>query len=159
MQITTKTTVKMITRGYFVAALAASSTHAVVAAHKAGLTGWEAWSVPVMVDGMAVLGLIMRSDAFASDTRRLGLRVQVIMGVVQVLLNVYAASSWGGVVYGVAVVGLYVAAEALSDRIRGKDVEEAEKAAQRRSQAAKQAASTRKANADAKTRRSKIKAV
>lgn len=150
MQITAANTVKWITRGYFLGALAASSTHAVIAAEKAGLSGWEAWSVPVMVDGMATLGLVMRGDAFASDTQRLGFRVQMIMACVQVALNVFAAHNVGGMVYGVAVVALYVAAETLAKGLRTREAEKAELTRQKRSQAAKQGAATRKARTPAK---------
>lgn len=159
MQITAASAVKWITRGYFLGALAASSTHAVVAAHKAGLDGWEAWSVPLMVDGMATLGLVMRGEAFASDTQRMGFRVQMIMACVQMIMNVYAAGNWGGMIYGVAVVGLYVAAETLAKGLRTRETEQAELARERRSQRAKRAAQTRRDNAQAKTQRAKIKAV
>lgn len=159
MQITAANTVKWITRGYFLGALAASSSHAVVAAHKAGLTGWEAWSVPLMVDGMATLGLVMRGEAFASDTRRMGFRVQMIMACLQVALNVYAAGNWGGVIYGIAVVGLYVAAETLAKGLRTKETEAQEIAAQKRREGAVKAAQTRKANREAKDNRKMIKAI
>jgi hypothetical protein len=159
MQITAANAVKWITRGYFLGALAASSSHAVVAAHKAGLDGWEAWSVPVMVDGMATLGLVMRGESFASDTRRMGFRVQMIMACVQLIMNTYAAGNWGGVVYGVAVVGLYVAAETLAKGLRTREAEEAVLAREKRSQAAKRASETRRANREATTQRAKIKAV
>jgi hypothetical protein len=159
MQITAANTVKWITRGYFLGALAASSTHAVLAAEKAGLTGWEAWSVPVMVDGMATLGLVMRGEAFASDTQRMGFRVQMIMACLQVALNVFAAHNVGGMVYGVAVVGLYVAAETLTKGLRTRETEQAELAAHRRSETAKRAAETRKANKAAKDSRKLIKAI
>ncbi len=159
MQITAANTVKWITRGYFLGALAASSSHAVEAAHKAGLSGWEAWSVPLMVDGMATLGLVMRGEAFATTTQRMGFRVQMIMACLQVALNVYAASNWGGVVYGVAVVGLYVAAETLAKGLRTREAEQADLAAQRRREASKKAAATRKANQAAKDNRKMIKAI
>jgi hypothetical protein len=156
MQITTQSAVKAIVKGYFVLALGISSVHAVESAHRAGLVGWEAWMVPLMVDGMALLGFIMRGQKFASDTRRLGLRVQAIMGVVQLVCNVGAAHSWGGIVFGIAVVTLYVAAEWLSDKVRGREAEDAELAAQRRSEASRKAAATRKASAEVKTRRQKM---
>lgn len=159
MQITAASAVKWITRGYFLGALAASSTHAVEAAHKAGLDGWEAWSVPLMVDGMATLGLVMRGEAFASDTRRMGFKVQMIMASVQLIMNVYAASNWGGVIYGVGVVGLYVAAETLAKGLRTRETEAQELVAQKRREGAAKAAATRKANREAKTQRAKIKAV
>lgn len=145
MNITPETTVKMITRAYFVGGLAASATHTVEAAHMSGLTGAEALSVPFLVDGVALLGLVMRGRAFSTPTKALGMRVQMIMGAVSMIINVYAAHTWGGVVYGMAVVGLYMAAEWLSTRLESAATEEARNAAQRRSESARQAAKTRAA--------------
>jgi hypothetical protein len=101
----------------------------------------------------------MRGDAFASDTRRMGFRVQMIMACLQVALNVYAAHNMGGVIYGVAVVGLYVAAETLAKGLRTRETEQAEIVTQRRSQAAAKAAETRKVNKEAKINRKTLKAI
>lgn len=142
-------TVKLITRAYFLGCLAMSASHAVEAAHMAGLTGYEAYAVPVLVDGVAALGMTLRSETFSTRTQRDGLRVQAAMTAVSMIINVYAATSWGGVVLGMALPGLYMAAEWLSGRVESATTEQAARAAQRRSEAARRAAATRRAQKEA----------
>lgn len=142
----TKTTItKAIVKGYFVAALAASFTHLIAAAHKGGLEGWEAWSVPFMIDGIAILGLIMRGTEFDTRTRKIGFRVQCGAGFLSLLGNVFAAHNIGGAVYGVGVVALFILAEWLSDNM-GTAKDEAKRNAVAKAQA------TRKRNARAANR-------
>lgn len=108
---------KAIVKGYFFAALAASFTHLITAAHKGGLHGWEAWSVPFMIDGIAILGLIMRGAEFDTRTRKIGFKVQCGAGLLSLLGNVFAAQNIGGAVYGVGIVALFILAEWLSDNM------------------------------------------
>jgi hypothetical protein len=147
--------VRGITKLYFVAALAGSFTHIITAAHKTGLVGWEAWSTPFMIDGLAVIGMVMRSEAFSQATRSTGLRVQAVMGLVSLVANVYAASTVGGVLYGVAVVALFLAAEWLTGQLAPASADQAAAVKAKRQAAAAKGAATRKANAaTAKPRRS-----
>lgn len=120
--------VKLIVRGYFFFAIAASFTHLITAAQKGGLAGWEAWSVPFLVDGIAIVGLIMRGEEFDTRTRKIGFRVQCGAGLLSLLGNVFAARNLGGAVFGVAVVGLFVLTEWLSDNM-GSAKDEAKRAA------------------------------
>lgn len=139
-------TVKWITKGYFVGTLAMSASHMITAAHMSGLTGVEALSVPLLVDGVAALGMTMRGKAFSSRTQRDGMWVQGGAAAVSAVINVYAAQGvWGGVVLGLLLPALYMAAEALTGRLESAATEEAAKAAQKRSQAASKAAATRRA--------------
>lgn len=141
------TIVRVIVKLYFLAALAGSFTHIVEAAFKIGLTGWEAWSTPFMIDGLAVIGMIMRTEAFSIRTRSLGFRVQVICGLMSLTANVYAAHNLGGVLYGVGVVALFLAAEWLTGQLESAEADRQREAAEKRSQAASKAAATRKRNA------------
>lgn len=157
--------VRAIVALYFVGALAGSLTHTITAVHKLGLHGWEAVAMPFMIDGLAILGLIMRSAQFASHTRRTGARVQFGAGVVQLAANVYAASNLGGVVFGAGLVATYALAEWLSGQLDTSEDELATRVATeiavRRSEAARKAAATRKANANKKakaTRKRKVQA-
>lgn len=109
--------VKVIVRGYFFFAIAASFTHLITAATKGGLAGWEAWAVPFLVDGIAILGLIMRGAEFDTRTRKIGFRVQCGAGLLSLLGNVFAARNLGGAVFGVATVALFVLTEWLSDNM------------------------------------------
>lgn len=142
--------VKVIVKLYFVGALAGSFAHTITAAHKAGLGGWEAWSIPFMIDGLAIIGMIMRSAAFSQATRETGLRVQAVMGLVSMATNVYAAHNAGGAVYGAALVALWLASEHLASNLAPASVDQAAAAKAKRSEAARKAAVTRKANAKAK---------
>ncbi len=141
--------VQAIVKLYFVGALAGSFVHIISAAEKLGLSGWEAWSTPFMIDGLALIGMVMRSDDFSAATRKLGFRVQVVMGAFSLVANVYAAKSVGGVIYGVMIVALYIAAEWITDRIESVQVDRDREAAIKRSEAARKAAATKKNNARA----------
>lgn len=143
--------IRGIVRAYFVAALLGSFVHVVEAAGLVGLTGWEKWSTPFMIDGLAVVGMVMRSASFAEKTRRSGFRVQCVMGLISLVANVYAAQNLGGVIYGVGIVTLFIAAERLVDRIESAQVDRDRDAKAKRQEAARKAAVTRKANAQAKT--------
>lgn len=118
--------VKAIVKLYFLAALAGSFTHIIHAAGMTGLTGWEMYATPFMIDGLAILGMIMRSEQFSTRTRRIGFKVQCVMGSLSLVANVY--SGWGtvgGVLFGFALVALFLAAEWLADNIEGVEVDEA----------------------------------
>lgn len=110
------TTVQMIVKLYFFAALTGSFTHTITAATKVGLSGWEAYSTPFMIDGLAVIGMVMRSEEFASRTRKIGFRVQMVMGCMSLTANVYAAHNTGGMIFGVGIVALFLMAEWLGDK-------------------------------------------
>lgn len=143
--------VKAIVRSYFVAALIGSFTHVVHAAHKVGLHGWEMWSTPFMIDGIAIIGLIMRGDQFSDDTRRWGLITQYGAGTMSLIANVYAAENAGGMIYGVGIVALFLFSEFLSTKITSAaDIAAAEAAADA---AAADAAKRADRNAKARTRR------
>ena len=142
--------VRSIVKLYFVAALAGSFTHTITAAHKAGLAGWEAWSTPFMIDGLAIIGLVMRTEQFSQATRKLGLRVQAVMGLVSMAANVYAAHNLGGALYGAALVVLWLASEHLAANLEPASADQARATQAKRSAAAKKAAATRKRNARAK---------
>lgn len=118
------------------------------AAHMSGLTGIEALSVPLLVDGVAALGMTMRGQAFSSRTQRDGVRVQAGAAAVSAVINVYAAQGvWGAVVLGLLLPGLYMGAEWLTGRLESAATEEARNAAQRRREAVAKGIATRKANA------------
>lgn len=151
--------VQAIVKVYFVAAIAASFVHIIEAAHKIGLGGWEAWSTPFMIDGLAIVGMIMRGASYSKATRKIGFRVQIAAGSISLIANVYAADNLGGRIYGVAIIVLFLTAEWLADKIESAEAEQARQAskdaAAKRSAAATKAAQTRKRNATAKSRKRK----
>lgn len=117
--------IKVIAKLYFLGAMVASFLHLIHAAQKGGLTGAEAYSVPFMVDGLALTGLIMRGEEFSTRTRRIGFRVFLLTGSLSLAGNVFAASNIGGAAYGVAIVALFVGMEWLSDNIESAAAEKA----------------------------------
>jgi hypothetical protein len=143
--------IAVIVRLYFAAAIIASFSHVITTSEKLGLTGWELWSTPFMVDGIAIIGLVMRSASFSSDTQRIGFRTQMVAGGMSLVANVAAAHTFGGYLYGVGVVALFVYAEWLSGKIESAESEQArifaEEAAAKRASAVAKAAATRKRNA------------
>lgn len=139
--------VQAIVKLYFVGALAGSFVHIISAAEKLGLSGWESWSTPFMIDGLALIGMVLRSEDFSQATRKLGFRVQMVMGAFSLIANVYAAKNIGGVIYGVMIVALYIAAEWITDRVESSQVDRDRETAIKRSEAALKAAETRKRNA------------
>jgi hypothetical protein len=144
--------VKAIVKLYFLGALAVSFTHIIEASHKLGLFGWQSWTTPFAIDGIAVIGMVMRSVAFSTATRRLGFRVQITAGALSLACNVFAGNTLGERIYGVLIVALFVFSEWLSDRIESREVEEAREQAAKRSAAAAKASATRKANRQAAER-------
>jgi len=122
--------VKGITKLYFAGALTGSFIHIVIAAEKLGGSGVEAYATPFMIDGIAIIGMVMRGEEFSTRTNKIGFRVQCVMGAMSLAMNVYAAHSLFGVLFGIAIVGLFVFAEWLKDQIEGREVDEVAQAQQ-----------------------------
>ncbi len=139
--------VKVIAKAYFFGAIAISFIHLVEAARKGGLNGYESYTVPFMIDGIAIIGLIMRGKEFSMATRKTGFKVQVGAGALSLAGNVFAAHNLGGAVYGIGIVLLFLMAEWLSDNIKSADVDRVAEQATKRQAAAQKAAATRKRNA------------
>lgn len=139
--------VKGIAKVYFFGAIAISFIHLVAAAHKGGLNGYEAYTVPVMIDGIAIIGLVMRGTEFSIATRKIGFRVQIAAGALSLLGNVFAAHNLGGAVYGVAIVALFLLAEWLSDKIESAEVDQEAQEAEKRAARNLQARQRRQATA------------
>jgi hypothetical protein len=139
------TVIKVIAKLYFAGALIGSFLHLIHAAQKGGLTGAEAYSVPFMIDGLALTALVMRGSEFSTRTRRIGFRVFLFTGSMSLAGNVFAAHNIGGAVYGVAIVALFLGMEWLSDHIESAQAE-ADKLAATEAEA-KKAASIAKAQA------------
>jgi hypothetical protein len=109
--------VAVIVRAFMLGAAAISFMHIVATSQALGL-GWEAWTVPGFVDGLAVLGLIGRSDKFAPSTQKAGLALMSGAGSLSLACNVYAGHNLGQQLYGVLVVAGFIAAEWYSMKLR-----------------------------------------
>jgi hypothetical protein len=115
--------VKGITKLYFAGALAGSATHIITASHKMGGTGIEAMVTPLMIDGIAIIGMVMRSEDFSKRTNKIGFIVQCVMGAMSLAMNVAAAHNLFGVAFGIAIVSLFIFSEWLGDQIEGREVD------------------------------------
>lgn len=155
--------VRFIVKAYFIAALAGSFTHIITAAERVGLHGWEATIVPFLIDGMFIIAMVLRGDTYSTRTRMIGLRVQIVMGLLSLSANITATRSVGGVLLAVLLVGGMVFSEWLADpkQMRTAAQEDAERAvaeAERIAREDAEARATRKAAGIAKaqaTRRRK----
>ena len=164
--------VKLLVKAYFIATLFGSFSHILTAAGMLGLDGWEQGMTPWLIDGMFVIAMIMRSEEFSTRTRRIALRVQVVMGALSLTANVYAATSVGGIfLAGMLVTGM-IFGEWLVGQIESAEVENARNAAAEAARivaeaaaeiAAKKAAAIAKGQAtrarNAKTRKTQVKAL
>jgi hypothetical protein len=141
---------------FMLGAAAVSFTHIIETSTMLGL-GWESWTVPFLVDGIAVLGLVGRSHRFAESTRRAGLWLTLGAGTLSLTCNVYAGHNLGQRLYGVLVVAGFIATETYAAKLRPAPAAPAQPTAEelataalaaKRSEAARRAAATRKRNAE-----------
>lgn len=118
--------VRAIVKLYFLGALSMSFVHIVSAAEKLQTTQWQAYCWPFMVDGIAVIGMVMRSAKWSSNTNRVGFRVQLSAGTLSLAANIYAGNTVGDRITGIGAVALFIFAEWLSDRLVSRKAESAE---------------------------------
>lgn len=143
--------VKTIIVAFMLGAAGVSFLHIVHTAEMLGL-GIEKWTVPFIIDGLAVLGLVGRSGKFAEATQRAGLKLMAGAGALSLAANVAAGANAGQRIYGALIVAAFITAEwyggKLSPAPAAAPAERivSEEQAGRRSEAAKKAAATRAAN-------------
>lgn len=141
--------VKTVVLAFMAGAATISFGHIVETSHVLGLT-WEAYTVPFFVDGLAVLGLIGRTSAFDRSTNRAGWVLILTAGSASLAANIFAGHNLGQQLYGGLVVVGFGLAEWYATKLKAAPapvpmVDEATRA--KRSEAARKAAATRKANA------------
>jgi hypothetical protein len=117
--------------------------------------GWQSWTTPFAIDGIAVIGMVMRSKAFSRSTRRLGFRVQITAGLLSLACNVFAGDTIGERVYGAMIVALFIFSEWLSDRMESHEVDEEPARVAKRAAAITKGKATRAANKEAAERLAK----
>lgn len=104
-----------------VLALYVSRDHITDVAHRIGLTGYQAETLFVLVDVVALIGKVLQLKYFAASTRKVGRRLMVAAGIVSLTCNV--ASGWlsggyGPAGYGVFVVVLFLVLENVLTKIK-----------------------------------------
>lgn len=141
--------VKVVVLMFMGGAAAISFGHIVDVSFTLGLT-WEAYTVPFFIDGLAILGLVGRTDKFDRQTKRAGMVLVTFAGSLSLAANIYAGDNLGQQCYGALVVCGFALAEWFAGRMKvapapERVVDEATRT--KRSEAARKAAATRKANA------------
>lgn len=117
--------IKAIVKLYFVGAVAASFTHLMHASEKLGGNGWETIAAPVAIDLMFIVAMVLRSEQYASDTRRIGFRLMLVMGSISMAGNIYAGSSAFGYIFGAMLPSFLLMSEWLITKIRTAKQEQA----------------------------------
>lgn len=117
-----------ISKCYFFGAMAISAIHTVHSFEKMGLDTGEQYLTPLAIDGLAFFALGLQSKKYDDSTNKIGLRLQVGAGIDQLAANIFAASSIGGLVLGIMVVGIYLLMELISPKIKTRAQAEAEAA-------------------------------
>lgn len=117
-----------ISKAYFFGAMAISAIHTVHSFEKMGLDTGEQYLTPLAIDGVAFFALGLQSKKYDDRTNRIGLRLQIGAGLAQLTANIFAASSLGGLVLGILVVGIYLLMEIITPKIKTRVQAEAEEA-------------------------------
>ncbi len=145
--------------------------------HIYGLFTWldaapaTAVGVVVFIDVLTMMGKVAQGKQFSRDSRRMGLRVQIVGASVSLVANVvsgYLTGSVGDAIAGAFIVGGYVWMERFAEKLRPasddtraereaaesarREAERARRAAQREAAAAKRAA-----EAEAKAERARAR--
>lgn len=89
-----------------VLALYVSKDHITDVAHRIGLVGYQAETLFVLIDVVALIGKVLQLKYFAASTRKVGKRLMIAAGVVSLACNV--ASGWLSGGYGPAGYGVFV---------------------------------------------------
>lgn len=157
-------TINVVVWGFMVAAAALSSTHIVESGQHLGLD-WESWTLPMFVDGIAVVGKVSMLPRFSPAFRKSGFRLLMLGGSLSLAANVYAGHNLGQRLFGVLVVAGFMALESHATKasrsvaIAAPDEPEVnDELKAKRSASAKKAAATRKRNALAQAKASRVRA-
>lgn len=135
----------VIVHMFLVGAAAVSFMHIVTVSERLGVHDWQAFTVPFLIDGIAILGKIGRSRKFAEKTRSAGLVLMGLGGIVSLAANIEAGENVGQKAYGALLVGGFVLAEWYAGKLeaapppaapaaesKARKVSEAEQAARKR---------------------------
>jgi hypothetical protein len=104
-----------------VLALYVSRDHITDVAHRIGLVGYQAETLFLLVDVVALIGKVLQLKYFAASTRKVGRRLMIAAGIISLTCNV--ASGWlsggyGPAGYGVFVVILFLVLENVLTKIK-----------------------------------------
>ena len=116
------TTINAVVWLFLLTAVVFSTSHIIETSHRLGLT-YEAFAVPVFVDGIALVGKLSMLPRFSAKLRRSGLRLLMFGGTLSLAANVYAGHNLGQKAFGVLVVAGFMlleghAVKVVADRVR-----------------------------------------
>lgn len=103
-------TIQIVVWIFMIGAAAISFTHIVHVSQMIGL-GWESWTAPFLIDGIAVVGKVSMLPRFSPLFRRSGFRLLMLGGLLSLAANVAAGSNWGERGFGVLVVAGFMMLE------------------------------------------------
>lgn len=123
--------VSIIVNAFMLMAALISFSHIITTSARLGVTSWQTYLVPLFVDGLAVLGMIGRSEAMARQLAARGLTaeqiaavkrfafwLQLTAGLVSLAANFYAGETLGDRLFGLLVVAGFVVTEKYSEKLR-----------------------------------------
>lgn len=116
--------VRLIVKAYFVTALAISFSHFIHAFNKLGLYGFGAVSMPIAIDGLAVVGMILQGKDFSKATNKIGKWMQLICGTISLSVNIF--SGWGAagaIIQGITWVTIYMVLEVVVGKIQPASID------------------------------------
>lgn len=104
-----------------------SSAHIIEVAFKVGISDWQAWTAPLLVDAVMFAGKLGRLQRFTDETRRAALKLFMFGGTISLVCNVYAGfPSFGKMVHGLVVVVIMIWLESYVAKMElRRDVEHA----------------------------------
>ena len=138
---------KLISKGYLVGALGISFSHFIHAFNKLGLYGFDAVTMPIAVDGLALFGVLLQTTGpkgFSKRTNTIGRWLQLVCGSLSLMVNIFSGwGSPGAMIQGATWVIIYMMMELIVSRIKpsSADTNEAAEAAAAAAQAIIDAAS------------------
>lgn len=107
---TALTVIRVVVWIFMIGAAAISTRHIVHVSQMLGL-GWESYTVPAFVDGIAIVGKVSMLPRFSQTFRRSGFRLLMFGGVLSLAANVAAGHNWGERAFGVLVVAGFMLLE------------------------------------------------
>ena len=113
-----KTAVTVILTAILVFVLFVSRDHITQTAYTIGLRGYQANTLFVLIDIVALIGKVLMLKYFARSTRKLGMWMLCTSGSLSLACNVFAGHNLGERIYGAFIVILFVALEQVVTKIK-----------------------------------------
>lgn len=110
-------TATVIVYGFLLGAAVGSFGNIVGLAEHIGVSGSHAWTSPLLVDGIALMGKLLRSHRLAPAANRAGLRLMVFGGVLSLTANILHGHTLGDRIYGALLVVGFLIVERAAEHL------------------------------------------